>query len=380
MTVYANGLEVACKKQSNRIIANFPDVCFTPPENPATPPGVPVPYPSFGLDSDTEKGTGTVFVRGETVTQRNLSYYSRTTGTEAGCAQKKGIISSNNTGKEYANAWSGNVKMDGEPISRFGDIGTHNHSSPATNTRPQPRVGGANPAPPPDKCQLTTYADDNCPPGETPHHLVGDAQFHPAGSNDFLPGVGEAFKASTGRNPNEAASTTARAFHGAGLCICLQGMVKESMKSDQELSEMFDLSRDQNIPAPGGMGDRRLNQDIINATRQNVGRTRTMFPNWAGPSPYSNTLGQHGLFHDQYDNIIEAQGATNGDNTVSLEQSAQTAADIAERAYGCDAKAVKEQILAHYQAMGIPPDTRLRSGIVTSRRSQPPAGTRLGIP
>ena len=48
--------------------------------------------------------------------------------------------------------------------------------------------------------------------------------------------------------------------------------------------------------------------------------------------------------------------------------------------HGCDAKAVKEQILAHYQAMGIPPDTRLRSGIVTSRRSQPPAGTRLGIP
>jgi hypothetical protein len=25
-----------------------PDVCFTPPENPATPPGVPVPYPNTG--------------------------------------------------------------------------------------------------------------------------------------------------------------------------------------------------------------------------------------------------------------------------------------------------------------------------------------------
>ena len=37
MTVFANGLEIACKAQSNKVIAAFPDVCFTPPENPATP-------------------------------------------------------------------------------------------------------------------------------------------------------------------------------------------------------------------------------------------------------------------------------------------------------------------------------------------------------
>ena len=35
MTVFANGLEVACKAQSNQVIAAFPYVCMTPPQSPA---------------------------------------------------------------------------------------------------------------------------------------------------------------------------------------------------------------------------------------------------------------------------------------------------------------------------------------------------------
>ena len=38
--VFANGREVSCKKADGKSICAFPDVCFTPPENPATPPGV----------------------------------------------------------------------------------------------------------------------------------------------------------------------------------------------------------------------------------------------------------------------------------------------------------------------------------------------------
>lgn len=144
MTVYANGLEVACKAQSNKVIAAFPDVCFTPPENPATPPGVPVPYPSFGLDSDTDNGTGTVKIGGENITQKNKSYYTKTSGTEAGCAAKKGVVTSVNTGKEYADAWSGDVKAESMPISRFSDISTNNHASPTGNAPPWPKIGKIN--------------------------------------------------------------------------------------------------------------------------------------------------------------------------------------------------------------------------------------------
>ena len=130
MTVFANGLEVACKAQANQVIAAFPYVCMTPPQTPATPPGVPVPYPTFGMDSDTTSGTGTVKIGGKTVTQKDKSYYSKCTGNEAGCAPMKNVITSVNTGKEYAHAWSGDVKMDGEPVSRFSDISSNDHASP----------------------------------------------------------------------------------------------------------------------------------------------------------------------------------------------------------------------------------------------------------
>jgi Domain of unknown function (DUF4150) len=141
--VYANGLEISGKAVNARTLAVFPDTCMTPPENPATPPGVPVPYPSFGFASETDKGTGTVKVRGETVNIKNLSFLSKTTGTEAGSAAKKGVISSNNTGKAYFVSWSGNVKFDGEPVVRNTDLSTHNHASPGPNTGPKNHQAGS---------------------------------------------------------------------------------------------------------------------------------------------------------------------------------------------------------------------------------------------
>ena len=62
--VFANGREVACKAGAGKTICATPDVCMTPPENPATPPGVPVPYPNTGLASDTTDGSRTVQISG----------------------------------------------------------------------------------------------------------------------------------------------------------------------------------------------------------------------------------------------------------------------------------------------------------------------------
>ncbi len=142
--VFANGLEISGKAVSAKTIAAFPDVCFTPPENPATPPGVPVPYPSFGMADDTEQGTGTVFIGGKTVNIKNKSDLSKTSGTEAGCAAKKGIITSKNTGKGYFNSWSGDVKFDGEPVIRMSDLATNNHASPVGNAPPWPHLAELN--------------------------------------------------------------------------------------------------------------------------------------------------------------------------------------------------------------------------------------------
>ena len=96
MTVFANGLEISAKAQGCQIIAAFPDTCFTPPLTPATPPGVPLPYPNFGTDGDLTSGTGTVKIGNKEVSQENSSKYSKISGDEAGCAPKKGIITSKN--------------------------------------------------------------------------------------------------------------------------------------------------------------------------------------------------------------------------------------------------------------------------------------------
>ena len=100
-TVFANNREVSCKAADGKTICAFPDVCFTPPENPATPPGVPVPYPNTGLASDTTDGSKTVKIGGKEVGLKDKSCFKKSMGDEAGCAAKKGIITSQNRGKLF---------------------------------------------------------------------------------------------------------------------------------------------------------------------------------------------------------------------------------------------------------------------------------------
>ncbi|HZX47838.1 MAG TPA: DUF4150 domain-containing protein [Nitrospirota bacterium] len=134
--VFANGREVSCKAADGKAICAFPDVCFTPPQTPATPPGVPIPYPNTGMASDTTDGSKSVKVSGKEVMLKNKSYFKKSTGDEAGCAPKKGVITSTNRGKVYFNAWSMDVKFEGENVVRHLDLTTHNHASVPANTPP----------------------------------------------------------------------------------------------------------------------------------------------------------------------------------------------------------------------------------------------------
>jgi len=183
--VFADGLEISGKGSDGKTIAAFPDVCFTPPENPATPPGVPIPYPLFGVSEDTDKGTGTVKISGKTVNIKNMSYLSKTTGDEAGCAAKKGIITSTNTGKEYFNSWSSDVKFDGEPVIRFTDLSTNNHASTAaTAAVPWIHVLSVNVGNitcgkllQKHNLRLHQHKDKDCPAGHESEHFVSNEYF-----------------------------------------------------------------------------------------------------------------------------------------------------------------------------------------------------------
>jgi hypothetical protein len=138
--VFANGREISCKSGSGKSICAFPDVCMTPPENPVTPPGVPVPYPNTGMASDTTDGSKSVQISGKEIMLKNKSYFKKSVGDEAGCAAKKGVVTSVNRGKVYFIAWSMDVKAEGENVVRHLDMTTHNHASPTTNTPPTAHV------------------------------------------------------------------------------------------------------------------------------------------------------------------------------------------------------------------------------------------------
>ena len=127
--MYANDREISCKAGDGKSICCFPDVCMTPPENPATPPGVPVPYPNTGLASDTTEGSKSVQISGKEIMLKNKSYFKKSMGDEAGCAAKKGVVTSVNRGKVYFIAWSMDVKVEGENVVRHLDLTTHNHAS-----------------------------------------------------------------------------------------------------------------------------------------------------------------------------------------------------------------------------------------------------------
>lgn len=176
--VYANGREISCKAADGKSIAAFPDVCFTPPQTPATPPGVPIPYPNTGVSSDTSDGSKNVKISGKEIMMKDSSPFSKTSGNEAGNAPKKGVITSKNTGKAFFNSWSMDVKVEGSNVVRHLDLMTHNHGSKPGNTPPWPYTdemtaafGSGGVCDGMTHIKLKAYKE-GCDGGKTPHHLI----------------------------------------------------------------------------------------------------------------------------------------------------------------------------------------------------------------
>lgn len=247
--IYANGMEISCKAAQGKSICAFPDVCFTPPQTPATPPGVPIPYPNTGLACDTSDGSSTVKISGQEVMLKDKSCFKKSAGDEAGCAPKKGVITSKNTGKVYFTKWSMDVKVEGENVVRMMDLTTHNHGSMVGNSPTWPYIdeaafaedsshpcaktakklkdncGEHKPKSPRGRkaaiaamcakpackealqCALSPYSPDNCCDNKTPHHLVEVHCFTEIGGRD----EGKVMSEFSGYNDKKAP------------CICASG-------------------------------------------------------------------------------------------------------------------------------------------------------------
>lgn len=180
--VFANGREISCKSGDGKSICEFPDVCMTPPTTPATPMGVPVPYPNTGFSSDTTKGSRTVKIDKKEVMLRNKSYYKTSTGDEAGCATpaKKGLITGTTKGKVYFISWSPDVKIEGENVVRTSDMTTHNHASyPGNGSVPMADVEGV-------ALAISRLEDDKCSCCGGEKHASGKAMNRDEWYNDCV--------------------------------------------------------------------------------------------------------------------------------------------------------------------------------------------------
>ena len=270
--VYANNMEVSCKAAAGKSICAFPDVCFTPPLTPATPPGVPIPYPNTGMASDCTNGSTSVQISGQEVMLKNKSFFKRSSGDEAGSAPKKGVVSSQIMGKVYFNAWSMDVKIEGENVVRMADLTTHNHASMPGNSPPWPYVDevaapGVTQACKEDKdkeeaackdkssdecckdekcqaarnCMLVPYeksGSPNCCPGKTAHHLLPNSllQSTRGDSSTNVPGL-------------NTTGSDAYTMEG-GACVCVSG----ASHHEGDHGKIHDLTRDK-LSAVMGAGE-----------------------------------------------------------------------------------------------------------------------------
>lgn len=143
-TINVNNRTVVHKSSDGVSIA-FPDVCLTPVGSAV----VPIPYPNIAFSKDTAKGSKTVKMDGNPIMLKG-SNFSTSTGDEAG--SNKGVASGKIKGKaEFVN-FSMDVKVEGKPVPRLGDMMVQNKGGVA-NTAPTPEMQPPIVVPPPPKVE-----------------------------------------------------------------------------------------------------------------------------------------------------------------------------------------------------------------------------------
>lgn len=124
--VYANDNEICSKSADGKVVANAPDVCWSPPGPSAGP--VTLPYPNTATAPDLTNGSTSVFICGKEIALKDISCFATSTGNEAATeAFQKGVATHVIKGKAVFIDWSQNVKVEGLNVCRHLDPMTQNH-------------------------------------------------------------------------------------------------------------------------------------------------------------------------------------------------------------------------------------------------------------
>jgi hypothetical protein len=374
--VYANMMEVSCKAAAGKSIAAFPDVCFTPPQTPATPPGVPIPYPNTGMASDCTDGSSTVKISGQEVMLKNKSYFKKSSGDEAGCAPKKGVMTSKNMGKVYFTMWSMDVKVEGENVVRHLDMTTHNHASQPPNSPPWAYMDAMSPGAS-QSCKEQSEKTSKC----VEKHVKSNT--HQQKRKDFVkPGATKVSAVKDDANVDWNALLKDDA--GKGEFYNKKGATRDLCKDPDCKDQLncnlvpFDFgccdgkTPHHIVPAhcflpsgerKSGAGDRYPGTDNYDDTKAPCicveGGTKS-------DSDAAGKLKQHGRIHeivdvkeDSYMHVTKTVGPRGGVTVTkkagswNFEQANDAGADAVSQVTGCDKECLKKQSEAAHKQMGL---------------------------
>jgi len=355
VTVFANGMEISSKSMGGKSICQFPDVCFTPPLTPATPPGVPIPYPNTGFASDTTKGSTSVKIGNEPIMLKDKSSFKQSVGDEAGAAPKKGMIDSKTKGEVFFIAWSMDVKVEGENVVRNLDMTTHNHASPANGAAPTVHVASA---------ALGQFKSCSAEAGKVQEKCGGATPGEPC------PGIlGTPIKAG---GAGSAVGQIKGSFAGRGLS-------KEAVKAKKPLSKLARASttvaeKSKKAECTRAMRCllRPYDGEKDGVTGCCPGQTPHHIPPWSTFSEVAgntvshgkalcvclegagHSIGSHGKHHHGINFLLEqssrvggvAKGTSKGDTVFKgpLSEHVKVAAAVTEAQNGCSKECIEEQL------------------------------------
>lgn len=346
--VFANNREIASKAGGGTVICAFPDVCFTPPQTPPTPPGVPIPYPNTGKDNDTTKGSKKTKIKDKEIVLKNQSFFKTSYGDEAGCAPKKGVITSNNRGKVYFQMWSMDVKAEGKNLPRMGDMTTNNHRSTPGDTPPWVFVK-----------TVSAGMTDPCHKDKKKEQKAC-AEFKPNGDRDACEeaglGVEGASSGSADYVSRPRSHTTAkpkldqrRAAKEADRCISARRCSLQPYKKTK---------RGEGGCCPAQTGNHVIPASYFSGVAgYDHGAAPTMCV--TGCSWHS---GNHQYAHTAQSVLDGATAAKNGNGKVSIAQAAKNGATATRALFpesGCRKGCIEAQIKQGHQEMGLGPNTEV---------------------
>ncbi|MEL6365732.1 MAG: DUF4150 domain-containing protein [Pseudomonadota bacterium] len=339
--VFANGREISAKSSMGKSIASFPDVCFTPPLTPATPPGVPIPYPNTAMASDTTAGSKTTKIVGKEVILKNKSHYKTSYGDEAGSAPKKGVVTSKIKGKAYFTSWSMDVKFEGENVARHLDFTTHNHGSPICNAPPQLNAALMAAAKTSECMENMLAVARECNPWEEksacPEDAVANVEKAEA-ARDALP---------TGSTARAQAQLAVRERYMEYTHEINKNPCRKAMKC--VLMPYDDM---EGVKCPKQTGEHLIEKSSFDAASHpdyRMGNAPTSFTE--GPSYH---IGEHGVLSLDRKEYMQEWRNENPGKDWTVEDGAELgAAGHCEQNQQCNKTCIKEQIIRGHEEMGV---------------------------